>query len=49
MRLIYLNPTEHGRLLATGRFRLVRTAGRLRLRRNEAARSYLRMYLLEPA
>jgi SAM-dependent methyltransferase len=49
VRLIYLNPREHGRLMATGRFRLVRRAGRLRLRRDEAARSYIRLYLLEPA
>jgi SAM-dependent methyltransferase len=49
VRLIYLNPKEHDRLLATGRFRLVRKAGRLRLRRDEAARSYIRMYVLEPA
>jgi SAM-dependent methyltransferase len=49
MRLIYLNPKEHDRLMATGRFKLERTAGRLRLRRDEAARSYIRMYLLEPA
>lgn len=49
VRLIYLNPQEHERLLATGRFRLERTAGRLRLRRDEAARAYLRLYVLEPA
>jgi SAM-dependent methyltransferase len=49
VRLIYLNPKEHDRLMATGRFRLERKAGRLRVRRNEAARSYIRMYLLEPA
>jgi SAM-dependent methyltransferase len=49
LRLIYLNPEEHDRLMATGRFRLVRTAGRLRLRRDEAARSYIRMYELLPA
>jgi SAM-dependent methyltransferase len=49
LRLIYLNPKEHDRLIATGRFRLVRTAGRLRLRRDAAARSYIRLYALEPA
>jgi len=48
VRLIYLNAKEHDRLMATGRFRLVRCAGRLRLRRDEAARSYIRLYLLEP-
>jgi SAM-dependent methyltransferase len=49
VRLIYLNPKEHERLLATGRFAFERKAGRLRLRRSEAARSYIRLYLLEPA
>ena len=49
MRVIYLNAQEHDRLMATGRFKLQRTAGRLRLRRDEAARSYIRMYELEPA
>jgi SAM-dependent methyltransferase len=49
VRLIYLNPREHGRLMATGRFKLVRKAGRLRLRRDEAARSYIRLYVLEPS
>jgi SAM-dependent methyltransferase len=49
VRLIYLNPKEHDRLMATGRFRQVRSAGRLRPRRDEAARSYIRMYVLEPA
>jgi SAM-dependent methyltransferase len=48
VRLIYLNPQEHDRLLTTGRFRLVRTAGRLRLRRDEGARAYLRRYVLDP-
>ncbi|MBA3261853.1 MAG: class I SAM-dependent methyltransferase [Thermoleophilaceae bacterium] len=47
VRLIYLNPKEHDRLKATGRFRLERKAGRLRLRRSEAARSYIRLYALE--
>lgn len=49
VRVIYLNPKEHDRLMATGRFKLARKAGRLRIRRDEAARSYIRMYLLEPA
>lgn len=49
VRVIYLNPKEHDRLMATGRFKLARKAGRLRVRRDEAARSYIRMYLLEPA
>ena len=49
VRVIYLNPKEHNRLMATGRFRLQRKAGRLRVRRDEAARSYIRMYSLEPA
>jgi len=48
VRLIYLNPKEHDRLMATGRFRLERTAGRLRLSRDGAARSYIRLYVLEP-
>jgi hypothetical protein len=47
--VIYLNPQEHDRLMATGRFKLARKAGRQRIRRDEAARSYIRMYLLEPA
>jgi SAM-dependent methyltransferase len=49
VRLIYLNPKEHGRLMATGRFRLERSAGRIRLRRDDAARSYIRLYVLDPA
>jgi SAM-dependent methyltransferase len=49
VRLIYLNPKEHDRLLATGRFRFERRAGRLRLRRDAAARSYIRLYVLQPA
>lgn len=49
MRVIYLNAQEHDRLMATGRFKLQRTAGRLRLRRDEAARSYIRMYELASA
>jgi SAM-dependent methyltransferase len=49
VRLIYLNPKEHDRLMATRRFRQVRSAGRLRPRRDEAARSYIRMYVLDPA
>ncbi|MEA2331148.1 MAG: hypothetical protein QOH58_1286 [Thermoleophilaceae bacterium] len=49
VRLIYLNPKEHDRLMSTGRFRLERVAGRLRPRRSEAARSYIRLYVLEPA
>ena len=49
MRVIYLNAQEHDRLMATGRFKLQRTTGRLRLRRDEAARSYIRMYELAPA
>jgi len=48
VRVIYLNPKEHDRLMATGRFRLERVAGRLRPRRSEAARSYIRLYVLEP-
>jgi SAM-dependent methyltransferase len=48
IRLIYLNPMEHDRLMATGRFRLLREAGRLRPRRDAAASSYIRMYELEP-
>jgi SAM-dependent methyltransferase len=49
VRLIYLNPKEHDHLMATGRFRQVRSAGRIRLHRDEAARSYIRMYVLDPA
>lgn len=49
VRVIYLNPKEHDRLMSTGRFRLERVAGRLRPRRTEAARSYIRLYTLEPA
>ena len=48
VRLIYLNPQEHDRLMDTGRVRLVRTAGRLRLRRDEGARAYLRLYAIGP-
>jgi SAM-dependent methyltransferase len=48
VRLIYLNPQEHERLMGTGRIRLVRTAGRLRLRRDEGARAYLRLYAIDP-
>ena len=48
MRLIYLNPQEHDRLLATGRIRLVRTAGRLCPGRDEGARAYLRLYAVGP-
>ena len=48
VRLIYLNPQEHERLVGTGRIRLVRTAGRLRLQRDEGAKAYLRLYVLEP-
>jgi SAM-dependent methyltransferase len=48
VRLIYLNPKEHDRLLATGRFDFERKAGRLRLRRSDAARSYIRLYVLDP-
>lgn len=48
VRLIYLNPQEHAGLIGTERIRLLRTAGRLRLRRDEGARAYLRLYLLEP-
>jgi SAM-dependent methyltransferase len=49
VRLVYLNPKEHDRLIATARFELARKAGRLRLRRDAAARSYIRLYVLEPA
>jgi SAM-dependent methyltransferase len=48
VRVIYLNPKEHDRLMGTGRFRLERVAGRLRPRRSEAAKSYIRLYVLEP-
>lgn len=49
VRLIYQNAREHERLVSTGRFRLVRTVGRRRPFRDQGDRTYLRLYLLEPA
>lgn len=48
VRLIYQNAREHERLMRTGRFRLMRVAGRLRPGRDSRARTYLRLYVLEP-
>jgi SAM-dependent methyltransferase len=49
VRVIYRTPLEHGRLDATGRFRLMRVARGLRPSRHWAWYRSVRLYALEPA